>query len=410
MNFQKTTLLLLLVSCFFACKKDKTTEPTPGPCDGIATYVAPLKRTWTSSVNYYNTDFKPIVHGNDVIFSQLGGDYNEELVGLDAKTGALNWHTKSGGLINTDNSKVQGDRLYWMDNVHNAFVAFDLNTHTFQTLWTCDSISALISPEFQFINGDILLAIAYPTSESHHRNVTVVRVNLQNGAETELYRSYMLFTFFGTEGFLGLQTTVTSEGDTLAVFARTEFNMNVGYASRLLALNIKNKQVKQDIALPLTYTSDVSKIITKGDQLWIQLYQDAVSSRLMCFNLKTGANLWSVFTSSLKGILLINDQLVELSDYHIRAFNAQTGAENWIQGSGFYKGVLGVSSVFDLDGHLYLVQSNNIAQLDLTTGCVLNYQPIELLGNGEYVVGFTKSASEKVLYISLLEQMLAVQL
>jgi outer membrane protein assembly factor BamB len=130
----------------------------------------------------------------------------------------------------------------------------------------------------------------------------------------------------------------------------------------------------------------------------------------MCFNLKTGANLWSVFTSSLKGILLINDQLVELSDYHIRAFNAQTGAENWIQGSGFYKGVLGVSSVFDLDGHLYLVQSNNIAQLDLTTGCVLNYQPIELLGNGEYVVGFTKSASEKVLYISLLEQMLAVQL
>ena len=89
MNFHKTFFLVLLVCCFFACKKDKTSEPTPDPCAGVATLVAPLQRIWSTPNQYYNAYFKPIFFGNEVIFSQLGGDYENELVGLDVKTGAL---------------------------------------------------------------------------------------------------------------------------------------------------------------------------------------------------------------------------------------------------------------------------------------------------------------------------------
>jgi outer membrane protein assembly factor BamB len=410
MNFQKTFFLVLLVCCFFACKKDKTGEPAPDPCAGIATLVAPLQRIWTTPDQYGNIDFKPIVVGNEVIFSQLGGDYKYELVGLDAKTGALNWHTKAAGVLTEKNSQVQGNLLYWVDYVNNAFVSFDLNSHTFQTLWTCDSVGALISPNFQLINGEVLLAIAYPTNVTNFKNIALVRVQLQDGKETELYRSNMLFTNFDNVGILGLQNTVTSEGDTLAVFARTEYDLNIGFISRLMALNIRDKNIKLDIALPFDYTIGSGKLLVKGNQAWLMLAQNGVLDRLACFNLINGTITWTVTTSKLNDIILVKDKLIELSNYSTRAFNAQTGAEIWRQGGGFFNALLAEGSIFDFEGRLFLIRNFSVMQLDLETGCVLSNQPISLLTTQDLIYGYTKSATEKVLYVSLWKQMIAVQL
>ena len=410
MNFQKTFILVLLVCCFFACKKDNASEPTPDPCAGLATLVAPLQRIWTTPDQYGNIDFKPIVFGNEVIFSQLGGDYKYELVGLDAKTGALNWHTKAAGVLTEKNSQVQGNLLYWVDYVNNAFVSFDLNSHTFQTLWTCDSVGALISPNFQLINGEVLLAIAYPTNVSNYGNIALVRVHLQTGKETELYRSNMIFTTFDDQGILGLQTTVTSEGDTLAVFARTEYDLNIGSVSRLMAINIQNKTIKLDIALPYGYKVGSGKLIVRGNQAWLRLAQNDVLDRLACFNLTNEAITWTVTTSKLNDIILIEDKLIELSNYSTRAFNAQTGAEIWRQGGAVYNALLAEGSIFDFDGRLFLIRNYSVMQLDLKTGCVLNNQPISLLSNQDLIYGYAKSATEKVLYVSTWRQMIAVQL
>lgn len=410
MNFQKTTLLFLLVSCFFACKKDTTNEPAPDPCAGVATLVAPLQRIWTTPDQYGNIDFKPIVFGNEVIFSQLSGDYKYELVGLDAKTGALNWHTKAAGVLTEKNSQLQGNLLYWVDYVNNAFVSFDLNSHTFQTLWTCDSVGALISPNFQLINGEVLLAIAYPTNVTNFSNVALVRVQLQTGKETELYRSNVLFTNFDDLGILGLQTTVTSEGDTLAVFARTEYDLNIGSVSHLMAVNIQTKNIKLDIALPFNYKETTGKLLVKGNQAWLMLNQNDISDRLACFNLINGAITWTLTTSRLNDIILMNDKLIEISNYSTRALNAQTGAEIWRQGGGIFNGLLAEGSIFDFDGRLFLIRSYRIMQLDLETGCVLSNQPISLLTTQDLIYGYAKSATEKVLYVSTWRQMIAVQL
>ncbi len=410
MNFHKTFFLVLLVCCFFACKKDKTSEPTPDPCAGVATLVAPLQRIWSTPNQYYNAYFKPIFFGNEVIFSQLGGDYENELVGLDVKTGALNWHTKAPGKITEKNSQLKGNLLYWVDDKNNAFVSFDLNSHTLQTLWTCDSVGAVISPNFQLINGEVLLAIAYPTNVTNFKNIALVRVQLQTGKETELYRSKMLFTNYDDEGILGLQTTVTLEGDTLAVFARTEYDLNIGSVSRLMALNIQNKNTKLDIALPYNYKVGAGKLIVKGNQAWLRLAQNDVLDRLACFNLINGAITWTVTTSKLNDVILIEDKLIELSNYSTRALNAQTGAEIWRQGGGIYNALLAEGSIFDFEGRLFLIRNYSVMQLDLETGCVLNNQPISLLSTQDLIFGYAKSATEKVLYLSTWQQMIAVQL
>lgn len=410
MNFHKTFFLVLLVCCFFACKKDKTSEPTPDPCAGVATLVVPVQRIWSTPDQYSNFYFKPIVFGNEVIFSQSGGDYEDELVGLDVKTGALNWHENAGGKITEKNSQVQGDRLYWVDDKNNAFVSFDLNSRTFQTLWTCDSVGAVISPNFQLINGEVLLAIAYPTNVTNFKNIVLVRVQLQTGNETELYRSNMLFTNFDDVGILGLQTTVTSEGDTLAVFARTEYDLNIGSVSRLMALNIQDKNIKLDIALPFNYTVGSDKLIVKGNQAWLMLGQNDISDRLACFNLINGTITWTVTSSKLNDIILIEDKLIELSNYSTRALNAQTGAEIWRQGGGFFNALLAEGSIFDFEGRLFLIRNFSVMQLDLETGCVLSNQPISLLTTQDLIYGYAKSATEKVLYVSLWQQMIAVQL
>ncbi|MDX2278377.1 MAG: PQQ-binding-like beta-propeller repeat protein [Saprospiraceae bacterium] len=410
MNFHKTFFLVLLVCCFFACKKDKTSEPTPDPCAGVATLVAPLQRIWSTPNQYYNAYFKPIFFGNEVIFSQLGGDYENELVGLDVKTGTLNWHTKAPGKITEKNSQLQGNLLYWVDDKNNAFVSFDLNSHMVQTLWTCDSVGAVISPNFQLINGDILVVLAYPTNVANFKNIALVRVQLQTGKETELYRSNMLFTNYDDEGILGLQTTVTSEGDTLAVFARTEYDLNIGSVSRLMALNIQNKNTKLDIALPYNYKVGAGKLIVKGNQAWLKLAQNDVLDRLACFNLTNGTITWTVTTSKLNDVILIEDKLIELSNYATRALNAQTGAEIWRQGGGIYNALLAEGSIFDFEGRLFLVRNYSVMQLDLETGCVLNNQPISLLSTQDLIFGYAKSAIEKVLYLSTWQQMIAVQL
>lgn len=410
MNFHKTFFLVLLVCCFFACKKDKTSEPTPDPCAGVATLVAPLQRIWSTPDQYYNAYFKPIFWGNEVVFSQLGGDYEQELVGFDVKTGTLNWHVNAGGKITEKNSQVQGDRLYWVDDKNDAFVSFDLNSHTVQTLWTCDSIGAVISPNFQLINGDVFVVVAYPTNVTSFKNIALVRVQLQTGKETELYRSNMLFTNFDDLGILGLQTTVTSEGDTLAVFARTEYDLNIGSVSHLMAVNIQTKNIKLDIALPFNYKETTGKLLVKGNQAWLMLSQNDISDRLACFNLTNGAITWAVTTSKLNDVILIEDKLIELSNYSTRALNAQTGAEIWRQGGGIYNALLAEGSIFDFEGRLFLIRNYSVMQLDLETGCVLNNQPISLLTTQDLIFGYAKSATEKVLYVSLWKQMLALQL
>ncbi len=410
MNFHKTFFLVLLVCCFFACKKENTSEPTPDPCAGVATLAAPLQRIWTTPDQFGNTDFKPIVFGNEVIFSQSGGDYEDELVGLDVKTGVLNWHENTGGKITEKNSQLQGNLLYWVDDKNNAFGSFDLNSHTVQTLWTCDSVGAVISPNFQLINGDVMVVVAYPTDVTNFKNIALVRVQLQTGKETELYRSNMLFTNFDNVGILGLQTTVTSEGDTLAVFARTEYDLNIGFTSRLMALNTQNKNTKLDIALPFNYKETSGKLLVKGNQAWLMLAQNDVLDRLACFNLTNGAITWTLTTSKLNDVILIEDKLIELSNYATRAFNAQTGTEIWRQGGGIYNALLAEGSIFDFEGRLFLIRNFSVMQLDLETGCVLSNQPIASLSIQDLIYGYVKSATEKVLYVSTWRQMLALQL
>jgi outer membrane protein assembly factor BamB len=177
-----------------------------------------------------------------------------------------------------------------------------------------------------------------------------------------------------------------------------------------MAVNIQTKNIKLDIALPFNYKETTGKLLVKGNQAWLMLNQNDISDRLACFNLINGAITWTLTTSRLNDIILMNDKLIEISNYSTRALNAQTGAEIWRQGGGISNGLLAEGSIFDFDGRLFLIRSYRIMQLDLETGCVLSNQPISLLSNQDLIYGYAKSATEKVLYVSTWRQMIAVQL
>jgi hypothetical protein len=81
MRLSQKFVFILWASCFFACKKEKEPAiPAPGPCEGLAVGVVPLKTNWATTDKYANWGDPPIVYGDQFIYNKNVGTYFHKLI------------------------------------------------------------------------------------------------------------------------------------------------------------------------------------------------------------------------------------------------------------------------------------------------------------------------------------------
>ena len=411
MRLSQKFVFILWAGCFFACKKEKEPAiPAPGPCEGLAVGVVPLKTNWTTSDIYANTDDHPIVYGDQVIFNKWGGTYFHQLIGFNKQTGVQEWFVKVQGSFLPEYAKVQGNQIYWVDRYSRQFVSFDLDNHTFKVLWAGDSTVVFVSLEFQLIKRGALLETIHEYNSNVKKAAVLEKIDFQDNTSTELYRADQFFNDFTMEGFWGIQLTSNAAGDTLAVFVNTIHITNFGNLSSLLAINIKQKKIEQEIDLPSVFYKDDGVLIVKDGQAWLSQTLGEFSSSIANFSLQNGVKNWEITTNYIDAIKFAGGKIITFNDLGTYAFEPTTGEIIW-QNEGTLRNPMDAnSSWFELNGQYFMIRGHKFVQIDLETGCTLKNQSIEFASEFNPTISFQKDPVLNLMYIELKSQMLAVQL
>jgi outer membrane protein assembly factor BamB len=412
MHLSQKLVFVLLATCFFACKKEKEPAiPATDPCEGLAIQSSPLKTNWTLAELFANVADQPFVYGNQVICSKWGGTYFHELIGINKQTGMQEWKVKVPGPFLAIYAKVQGNQMYWIDQYTRQFVSFDLDLHTFKTLWTPDSTAVFVSPEFQLVQGGALLEVVYEYNTDIKKVAVLEKIDFQQHTSTVLYQSDQFFNDYIREGFWGLQLTTNAAGDTLAVFINTMYIINFGNLSILQAINTKYKKVEHEFILPnASLYSDRSALVVKDGQACIGYNIEDGRGNILNFDLKKGIQTCSITTNALIGVQWAGGKIIAYDYYATYAFQADSGEKIWQNGGSMYNRVDANFFWFESDGRLFMVRNHQLVQLDLETGCTLKSQAIEYASQYNEVVTIQKDPLDNVIYIRLQEQMLALQL
>jgi outer membrane protein assembly factor BamB len=260
------------------------------------------------------------------------------------------------------------------------------------------------------IKDGALLETVHEYNSNVKKAAVLEKIDFQHNTSTELYRADQFFNDFTVEGFWGIQLTSNAAGDTLAVFVNTVYITNFGNLSSLLAINIKQKKIEQEIALPGVFYKDDGVLIVKDGQAWLSQTLGEFSASICNFSLQNGLKNWEITTNNIDAIKFVGGKIITFNDLGTYAFQANTGEIIWQNEGTIRNPIYAKSSWFELNGQYFMIRGNKLVQLDLETGCTLKNQSIEFASEPNWAVFMQKDPLLNVLYVELHTQMLSIQL